>query len=84
MPRLLHCTPEGRLLQAPAPELQQLRRGPGWHVAGLRVGPEAVVPLGLASCQALDLELTVEAGQVGGWVWREGRSALGLSNCQGT
>jgi hypothetical protein len=48
-------------LQAPIPELAQLRQGPGWQQHGLRVTSEAAEPLSAPPCApALDIELTIE------------------------
>lgn len=63
LPRVLHCTEDGRLVQAPIPELSQLRQGPGWHQHLVHVPAETTVPLAAApGSAALDIELTLDRG----------------------
>jgi hypothetical protein len=63
LPRVLHCTEDGRLVQAPIPELSQLRQGPGWHQHLVHVPAESTVPLAAApGLAALDIELTLDRG----------------------
>ena len=66
-PRVLHATPSGRLLQAPAPELARLRRPGGWRAHGILLDPSAEVALQGVAGLAMDIELTVER-----WVGRCG------------
>ena len=68
LPRELHVADDGRLLQAPAPEVAALRRGPGYRTRGLRLPSERVTPLPVVGGQALDIEITLErCGAVGRW-----------------
>jgi sucrose-6-phosphate hydrolase SacC (GH32 family) len=60
LPRVLHVTDEGRLVQAPAPEVASLREGRAFHARGLAVPPDAVVPVAAVSGQRLDIECTIE------------------------
>jgi hypothetical protein len=61
LPRVLHCTEDGRLVQAPIPELEALRQGPAWHQHSVRVPAEEAVPLRApAAAFALDIELTID------------------------
>ncbi|KAL4855527.1 Acid beta-fructofuranosidase 4 [Chlorella vulgaris] len=63
LPRVLHCTDDGRLIQAPIPELAELRQGPGWHQHSVRVTAEAAVKLHAPpGAHALDIELTIDRG----------------------
>jgi len=62
LPRVLHVTDEGRLIQAPAPELVALREGRAFHAQHITLYPEAVVPIGDVSGDRLDIECTIERG----------------------
>lgn len=62
MPRVLHVTDEGRLIQAPAPEVSGLREGRASHVEHVTLYPEAVVPIKGVSSERLDVECTIERG----------------------
>lgn len=62
MPRILHVTDEGRLVQAPAPELATLREGRQFHGQHIMLYPDAVVPLQRVRGERLDIECTIERG----------------------
>ncbi len=60
--QLTTCTAaeDDRLVQQPAPEIANLRKGQSWHVQHMTIHPEAGTPVEGVSGQALDIELTVE------------------------
>lgn len=62
LPRVLHVTDDGRLVQAPAPEVTTLRQGNEFHAQHVTLYPEAVVPLERVSGDRLDIEVTIERG----------------------
>ncbi|KAL4420475.1 hypothetical protein ABPG75_010131 [Micractinium tetrahymenae] len=63
LPRELHCTEDGRLVQAPIPELVQLRQGAPYQQHGVRVPAEECIALKCApAAPALDIELTLDRG----------------------
>ena len=62
LPRVLHVSDEGRLVQAPAPEVTSLRQGKEFHAQHVTLYPEAVVPLQRVSGDRLDIEVTIERG----------------------
>ena len=59
---MLHVTDEGRLVQAPAPEVVDLRQGQEFHAEGVTLYPEAIVPIQWVSGERLDIECTLERG----------------------
>jgi len=52
----------GRLHQAPAPELRRLRKGPGVHMRGMRLGAGAATPVPGVRGPSLDVEVTLRRG----------------------
>jgi hypothetical protein len=61
-PRELRRAADGRLLQAPAPEVAALRRGVPFRLRDVPLHPEAVVPIEAIRCQRMDVELTLVRG----------------------
>jgi len=62
LPRYLSVTKDGRLVQAPLPQLGQLRRGKGFHVYKQSLHCDSVVPLEAVGGNRLDIEVTIEKG----------------------
>jgi len=62
LPRVLHATDEGRLVQAPAPEVVALRKGREFHAQQVNLYPESVLPIQRVSGDRLDIECTIERG----------------------
>jgi sucrose-6-phosphate hydrolase SacC (GH32 family) len=62
LPRVLHATDEGRLVQAPAPEVVALRKGREFHAHQVALYPESMLPIQRVSGDRLDIECTIERG----------------------
>lgn len=62
LPRVLHATDEGRLVQAPAPEVVALRKGREFHAHHVTLYPESMLPIQRVSGDRLDIECTIERG----------------------
>jgi sucrose-6-phosphate hydrolase SacC (GH32 family) len=62
-PRVLHVTDEGRLIQAPAPEIATLRQdGRRYQGSQVMLYPDALVPLPSVGGERLDFECTFDRG----------------------
>ncbi|KFM23987.1 Beta-fructofuranosidase, insoluble isoenzyme CWINV6 [Auxenochlorella protothecoides] len=62
LPRELHATPDGRLVQAPLPEVGRLRQGGGHAVRDVVLPPTKATPLEGVEGDCLDIVLTLERG----------------------
>lgn len=64
-PRILHVTDEGRLIQAPAPEITMLRekeKENQYHGSQIMLYPDSLVPLPSVGGERLDFECTFDRG----------------------
>lgn len=70
VPRLLHMVPHpagagaapGKLIQAPVPEVDALRRGGPWSAEGLDLAPEVATPVKGVAGPRLDIQVTLDRG----------------------
>lgn len=59
LPRVLTVTDEGTLIQAPLKELNELRRGKGFHLYRVPLTAHTVVPLDMVGGYRLDIEISI-------------------------
>jgi sucrose-6-phosphate hydrolase SacC (GH32 family) len=63
VPRVLHVTDEGRLIQAPAREIEKLReKKRAFHAQRVRLHHDTVFPIQQVKSERLDIECSIERG----------------------
>ena len=63
VPRILHVTDEGRLIQAPPPEIEKLRRtSRAFHAQHVTIYPDSVFPIKSVKSERLDVQCSIERG----------------------
>jgi len=62
LPRILHVSEEGRLIQAPIPELERLRNKRGFHAQHVTLFSDSVFPIKHVKGERLDIVCSIERG----------------------
>ena len=65
LPRILHVTDEGRLIQAPIPEIDLLRESRYFSAQHVAVYPDSVFPLKRVKGERLDIQCSIQRGTAG-------------------
>jgi sucrose-6-phosphate hydrolase SacC (GH32 family) len=65
LPRILHVSEEGRLIQAPIPELERLRSKRAFHAQHVTLFSDSVFPIKHVKGERLDIICSIERGSAG-------------------